>query len=287
METIVRGLQQALTVAGVGAVALAGGGIWAFAAVFAVAAALAAAAALLLAHNRVETLRWRFDVRSSARMIRDGWPFCAAAVIHLAYFRADVMVMAFTSTDAQIGVYTLAYNAFQLLNAIPTVCAMALFPSLSHLYAHQPDAFVAARRRSLLTLTGMGAAIAIAGLGAAQVAFPIVMGGAYGESLMLFRVLLLALVLVFPSYVLMDSLSAAGRQHAVTYALALGAAANVALNVMLTPAYGALGAAIATVITEAIIVGLLAALTAGWISARRDSVRSRQPLPEVALDPAR
>ena len=85
----------------------------------------------------------------------------------------------------------------------------------------------------------------------------------YPESEASFRILSLAMVLVFVNNAYIGALSGSDHQSSFTWAAGWSLVANVALNVALIPSFGATGASWATVVTE-LVLGAV-----GWVLVKR------------------
>jgi len=238
----------------------------AFAFAYTVAALFGVALSLLFLRRvlggvalRIEAARWR-------SLAAEAWPFWASGMLWLAYYRIDIVLLSYMSSDRQVGLYNMAYNGFQVLTMPATVLVLAIFPSLSYLQEQDRRRFDRLRRR--LRQGMMAAAVAVGAL-SALVAGPlirIVLGPEYADSTLLFRVLAAALAFVYPNYLLMYSLLAADRRRAVIVATSIGAAANVLLNLALIPRMDALGASVATLATESLMFCVLS--VSAWVAFR-------------------
>ena len=275
IEAMMRIIQQLLMIAAVIFVMLDDGGIVAYAvacSASAFASAVVTCAILWLfvlpAAPRVDLTAWRV-------IARDAWPFWVATLLWLAYYRIDIVLLSYFSDDTQTGLYNMAYNGFQVLTMPPTVLILALFPSFAHLYAHERPRFFKLRIQARNTVIAVAVAvIAVSALVVSPV-IDLLLGAEYAGSALLFRVLAGALLFLYPNYVLMYTLAAANRQKSVTVATAVGAAVNVSINLVMIPLFAALGAAIATFATEAIV--FVALTYASW--------RAFQAVPSATDEP--
>jgi O-antigen/teichoic acid export membrane protein len=143
---------------------------------------------------------------------------------------------------------------------LPSVIMLGLFPSLSYLYAHDRQRYGRICRRAAAGVSALGVLVAVA---ASLVAIPLVrtvLGPEYADTLPLFQVITLSLMFSFPNALLMYMLSASHRQRALMWVSATGAVFNVALNFALIPHMDAMGAAVSTIATEALMFTLLSAV---------------------------
>lgn len=278
LEPITRAGQQLLTVGAVAVLALTGAGLLSFAFAYAAAAMLAACACLVLLRARVLRVRPAADLRWWRTIGAEAWPVWISAVLWLAYFRIDIIILSYLSTDRQVGLYNMSYNAFQLLTTPPAMLVPALFPSLAQLHASDRARFAMVLRKARAVLLALAVALAAVSAAAVPLAVRVVLGVEYAGSVELFWILSAALPFLFLNYLNIYTLIAADRQGMIALATAAGAATNIALNFALVPSFEAAGAAISTVATEAVMCALLSFIA--WRAFRQPSA---QPAP-VAID---
>lgn len=283
LDAVTRIGQQVALLVPVVMIAMMGGSALAYGMAFAAAAGALVVVTLTLLRSRVSA--WpRLDWECWRNLAAEAWPFWLSGIMWLAYFRVDVVILSYLSTDHQTGLYNMAYNGFQVLTLPSAMLVASLFPSLAHLHAKNPARFLRLRRRALQTAVLIAVGVACGSGLASDVAIRIVLGDEYGGSVLLFRVLVMALVFVFANSVMYQSLSAADGARFVAAIAACGALVNIALNFMLVPVFDALGAAIATLVTEASLF-LLLNLCSWWVfrsraaSAGISSSRLAQRLP--------
>ena len=261
VEAIARIAQQCVMIGAVAAVAVAGGGIVAYAVACAATAGMCAAVTVTALLAVVLRVAPRFDAARWLTIGRDAWPFWVATILWLAYYRVDVMLVSYFSGHEETGLYNMAYNGFQLLTMPPTVLVLALFPSFSHVYATDRPRFLSMRIRARNSVILLAIAVIVPSIVLVSPVVDIALGSAYGGTVTMFRVLAVALLFLYPNYVLMYTLAAADRQRWVTVATAVGAATNVAINLALIPMFGGMGAAAATVITESVVFAALSVMS--------------------------
>jgi len=270
--------QQIMLVGAVFVLATMSAGVIAFSAGCAVTGAIGVAMSLWILHRHAIPVRVRFDFDVWRSLGHDAWPFWVAGMFWIAYFRVDVVILSYLGTDRQTGLYNLAYNGFQVLTVPSAVLAGALYPSFAHLYKHEVARFERLRWRTHIASLFAGAAIAGAASLAVGPGIRLIAGPEYAGSILLFRVLTLGLVFLYPNYLMFQTLSAAGRQRLVMVAAGVGAASNVCLNFALVPSFQALGASIATISTEAVVFCVLSVMA--W---RALSVTGGQKTPAILI----
>jgi O-antigen/teichoic acid export membrane protein len=223
-----------------------------FATAQAVASAITAALALATLYRDARPVR----VRSRAlRAIAVGaLPFAASGLLSYVFFRIDTLLLrAFGIADAAIGAYSAAYRVMEAPRTAFGSVAAGVLPaatSLVHPSARPEFRRLAATSTSLVLWMVVPAVIVFAL--APGPLIQLIFGHGFSGAALLLMVLSPMPILMALDAVLGSLLNALGAQKLVTGVFALCAVVNVALNVGLIPRYGAMGASIATVGTEAV-----------------------------------
>ena len=164
------------------------------------------------------------------------------------YFRIDTIMLGVLASESEVGLYSVAFNLMEGTFFIPTIVMAAIFPGLS-----QAKQFSAYFRKGvvLLTLSGIAGGGAVFLLADSIISW--FFAAEFQNSADILRILAMAIPLVFWGYLMTQSLVALDRNRIYLIITASGLLLNVLLNFWLIPDYGASGAAVATVITEALI----------------------------------
>jgi O-antigen/teichoic acid export membrane protein len=195
------------------------------------------------------------DRRSLSSVI----PIGTGIVLSALYFRIDVfLVQAWQGTSA-VALYNAVFRLVDALRLFPAAVLAVALPVLFRATSRHPLVKLSA----LLTSSAIGVALVL-WLAAGRL-IPFLYGANYAAAVPAFRVLLLSFPLMSLNYALTHQLIGwhGHRGYAVVCATAL--IFNVALNTRLIPAVGIVGAAWATLATEAVVTsGCLLALA--WIA---------------------
>ena len=181
-------------------------------------------------------------------------PFAANGLLSYIFFRIDTLLLrAFGIADAAIGAYSAAYRVMEApRTAFGSIAAGVLPAATSVSHPRERTAFLKLAR----TTTAIVLWVVLPAVLAFALSPKSVIGLIYGHGFDAAAPLLLVLcpmpILMALDAVLGSLLNALGAQKAVTGIFTVCAIANVALNVILIPRTGAMGAAIATLGTEAI-----------------------------------
>ncbi len=166
--------------------------------------------------------------------------------------RIDMIFLEGLSTPVQLGLYG---GAYRVINGVATgagAFAMALFPGL---VSADPAARARARKLGILASIGLSAGPLLL-LPFAGAFITLLYGKGWSDAAPAFAWLLAASVLQVQTAFLSRRLVASGREKVMPFGQGLAAVANVAVNLFLIPTRGALGAAIATFVAEACVLGV-------------------------------
>jgi O-antigen/teichoic acid export membrane protein len=253
-------LRQALTVAGIVVLVVAGASLLPFFAVtIIVGLGVVAASPLLIGPNLV--FRPAFERREWRTLLREALPLAASLVMSVVYFRVLIILVSLISTAEETGLYATSFRVFEILFGLPTLVLTVALPVLA--VAHDDRARL---RYVLQRMTEVGAVAAVfLALLIVIVARPMIelLGGSeYADAAPILRIQAFALVAVFLGQVWQLGLISIRRQSALVLANGLALVLVLALGVPLVAAYDATGAAIAAVVAEAALAAALFVLLA-------------------------
>jgi O-antigen/teichoic acid export membrane protein len=204
-------------------------------------------------------------VLTPSSFFRDIFPLGAGVLISALYFRIDVYFIQQWHGFQPVGGYNAAFRLIEALRLLPAAVMAVTFPVL----VRATDA--APVRRIAGALTAVGVALAIVCAGGGSWIVPVVYGDGYAYAAPAFSILALALPLFFLNYALTHQVIGWDGHRAYLAIVTLALAANVAANVLFIPSLGLAGAAIATVVTEAVV-------TAGCVVALARQMGATRPL---------
>ena len=250
------GLRGALVaVAGAGAVAaLVGAGV---------------AARLLL---RVVVPVWGLTRAQAGVLARDVLPLGVAIVASLVYFKIDVPMLRWLTNDAEVGTYNAAYKLLEVGAVVPATLMAAAFPALSAALAERPADAVRLFRRVLVGLIALGSVVGGVLFLTPEWIVWLLYGDGYAASADVLRALAPSVLLTWINYLLTHMLVALGRVRAQAAIACVLVAVNVGLNLVWMPSYGGVGAALATLATEACLLAACIPLLATGLRARLTAV---------------
>ncbi len=225
-----------------------------------VASWLTAVFALLLV-KRVEsglTLRPRFT--GSRALLAEAFPFLLIGLAWMIAFRIDTVMLERMTDERTVGLYRAGYAFFEILLALPILMTRALFPALAAGMARGGDSWrelLSSSLRASLHLA-LPLAIGCAMLGARFV--PWIYGAKYTDGGPVAALLGGFLWVWFGSMTFGWALTAAGQLKTVLVGNVASMTVNIVANLVLIPRHGAMGAAVATVLGEVVLLTFLAVM---------------------------
>jgi O-antigen/teichoic acid export membrane protein len=259
-------LPRALTVAVVTPVALVIGAPVAVGAAWLFAATAGAAAAMMIVRQRLRPTAPRMAVLRE--LLRRSWPIGASVVLSMLYTRVAIFLLQAIGSSEDVAEYAVALRFLEPMYVVPAAMTAVFYPVFSRSLADSPATADGTLRR----WAGAAGALGVAGYaGLAVLGAPLIvllLGPEYGSSGELLRVLGLALVPGFVSFLLNQALIARGQARYNLGVMAVLLVVSVVGNALAITAFGTWGAACMAVVVE------LALVVALWLRVARAMPRT-------------
>ena len=222
-----------------------------------VAASAVALMILLVRFRHVGRLELRHWRGPAPRIIADGLPFMMNDSAVVLYQQIDVVVVSWVAGSEDVGWYATAELLAGSLIFPVTVITLTIFPTLARLHLHDRDGFTHLVKRTFSTLVMVAVPI---GLGTTLVAprfAPLLFGEEFRETGPVLAIFGPLIILTFGTILFANVAQATGRVRSWILIVLASALATIPLDLLLVPwsrdryGNGAIGAALAQVITEA------------------------------------
>lgn len=186
-----------------------------------------------------------FDKNTFFFLGRIAIPFALAAIFARFYSYADSILLSKIAGDVAVGWYSIAYKITYAFQFIPLALIAALYPRFSEYFIRDKKrlSYVFERGIKYLLLIVLPIAVGIGTL--APDIIETIFTAEYLRAVLPLQILLAGLVFSFVSFPIGACLNACDRQVTQTIITAVVLVANVALNLLLIPRIGIVGAAIA------------------------------------------
>jgi len=212
-------------------------------------------ACIVIYTRRIARPGIEFDWSFWRNLTRSALPFGLTLAFGLVYAKVDITLLSLlTGNESEIGYYRAALAATMYFPVMGLALTNSLFPVMSGLYLSGRESFVHNYRRSVGLLFAVGLPIALGLFLLGDRFVDLVYGQQFTPSVISLRILSLSVLMKFIHTTLAMVLTASNRQGLRTAIIACAALANVVLNCLLIPWRGAVGASVAAVLTDCLLL---------------------------------
>lgn len=215
-------------------------------------ATLAAAYLIIYRRQQLSGFFRSFECNIAKKLLKDSWPLIFSGLVVLVYMRIDQVMIKEMLGDKEVGIYSVAVRLSEVWYFVPMVITTSVFPSIVNAKKISEALYYARLQRlySLMVLVAIGVAVPTTIISDWLIVY--LYGEEYRIAGEVLRINIWAGVFVFLGVASGSWLANENLQHLDFLRTFSGAVANVLLNLILIPAYGIVGAAIATVISYTI-----------------------------------
>jgi O-antigen/teichoic acid export membrane protein len=184
--------------------------------------------------------------------IKDIFTLALAEVFAILYFRVTQIVLESFTDFHEVGVYGVSSKLVEAVSNIPAILMLALFPSFAELARRDRKEFRAQFKTIflLLIVSGITASALCWTLG--ESIFSLI-GKDYGEAYIIVRYMIIALMFIFPNYLLTHAMVALDLNLKYAGVLFSVLLLNIILSVFLVPLFQARGSAVSVGLCEMVI----------------------------------
>ncbi len=188
-------------------------------------------------------------------VIANSWPFGMAGLFHLIYFQSAIILIKYITGEAAAGVYNVAFTIMVAVLLFPSIVYQKfLLPKMHRWANHDRERFYQVYRQGNIIMLILGIVAMLLIWAIAPWGVPFVFGAAYQDAVSLLTVMAISTPILFVASSVGATLVT--QEHMKKKVQYMGAVAvvNIVLNMALIPRFGALGAAIATVLSNAVLL---------------------------------
>lgn len=207
-----------------------------------------AVVALYLVRHKLPVISPLFNAGQFSGLLKESTPLGLALVFNLIYFHSDSVILALSRSTEEVGIYGLAYKAFEFPLVVPIFFMNAVYPLLLQTQGGNPSGQRVIFMRSLQFLL-LSSLVLVVGL---WMAAPLVtfVRPDFAASIAPLRVLILGLPIFFVSALFMWFIIAQKQQAVLVVIHGVAMLANIIGNIILIPSYGYMAAAWMTIGSE-------------------------------------
>ena len=184
-------------------------------------------------------------------------PFGLTVFFYTIYCSIDVVMISWLAGDYATGIYNSAYKVISVFTAFYVIYQYVIFPLMSKLHTEDTNllkiSFEQSFKYSLLILLPIIVGVYFY----SQYLITLIYGNTYALAAVPMQILIWTVVFLFINGVATSLLNSIGKEYDVTKIYIIAAIFNIAVNYFLIPKYTYIGASIATVLSEILILGLM------------------------------
>lgn len=181
-------------------------------------------------------------------------PFALAGIFTKVYSYIDVTMISHLLGSRAVGLYSIASKATFAWQFVPMAFAAALYPALSHYFAHNRSRLKETFIRGIRYLAIMAMPISLGIFALADKIIIKIYGAAYEPSILPLQILLISLIFAFLDFPVGALLNAGNRQNLQTLAMGITMVVDIVLNIILLPRLAIIGASLAALAGNMVLV---------------------------------
>lgn len=206
---------------------------------------------LLAVRRVVGPVAWKRGARDMLAVLRRSFPLFVLAALAFLHFKIDTMMLGFMKPYTEVASYEAAARLLEASQFLVRPLWMIFLPISAALVAGgELNRLKRLLRRLSVGSAALGVALAAPVIAAAAWIIPTVFGTGFDDSVQVLRVLYLSVPALFMGTVGTFVAVALRREQSTVRIMLVSVVANVVLNALLIPSYGALGAAWTTLVTQ-------------------------------------
>ncbi|BBY87355.1 flippase [Mycolicibacterium tokaiense] len=210
---------------------------------------------LLLVAYQIRTkgvARLRASLSTAGRQLGQSWWLILSGLTATVNLKIDQVMLGVISTPTEVGLYAVAARLSEVWYFVPEIIVSSLFASILRARLDDPEAYQKQLQKVYTLLAWLGISVAVVATVIGPPLIRLLYGQEYSASGTLLVVHIWAGVFMSMRALFSKWLIAEELLKFSLYTQAAGAVTNVLLNLLLIPVYGAMGAAVSTVISYGI-----------------------------------
>lgn len=206
---------------------------------------------LLIIYSRFggDLTSWRFRMGQARDLIKASWPIMFTGIFITIYLKVDQVMLKIMVGEHDTGIYAAAVKLSETWYFIPAIITASLFPAVLNARKVGREIYYKRLQKlyDLLTLLSVSLAIAITFISTPLIT--VIFGERFAAAGPVLALHIWAGVLVFGGFARQHWVLAENLQRKELWLSLTGAILNILFNYLLIPVYGAMGAALATLLS--------------------------------------
>ncbi len=195
---------------------------------------------------------WKWNYATATRLMKEGLPLIFSGFAIMIFMKIDQVMIGQTIGNTEVGIYSAAVRISEIWYFIPTTIVASVAPSIYAAKEQSESLYYKRIGQLLRLLAGIAIAISIPMTFLSGNIVTVMFGSEFAEAGPILAVHIWTSLFVFMGVATSPWFIAEGLNNVSLGKTLLGAILNVILNFMLIPEYKGLGAAIATIVAQAV-----------------------------------
>jgi PST family polysaccharide transporter len=205
-----------------------------------------------LSFSKQSLLKWRFHSRTAKFLVTQSWPLLLTDLVILIYMRIDQIMLGNLVGQAEVGLYSLAVRLTEVWTFVPMVVSSSFFPSIVNAKEASQEDYYSKLQKLYNFLTWLGIGIA-ASITASSWMIKLLLGTEYEPVAPILQISIWSIIFIFQGVARGKWLVTENLQRFSYWYIGMGGITNIILNFLWIPYYGGKGAALATLISQAVV----------------------------------
>jgi O-antigen/teichoic acid export membrane protein len=199
-----------------------------------------------------------FDLNFWIPTINEAWSFGLIQISGMLYTYVDTIILSILKSTEAVGWYSAAYRLMYIALLLPNAINMAVYPVMSRLYSDSSGhnlKLLYERYFKYMLIIGIPL-----GVGTSILSKQIILllyGSGYEPSIIALQILVWTVVFTFAGAAYIQLLQSINKQIIITKISIICLIINIVVNLILIPSYSYVGASVATLITEIVLVSYI------------------------------
>jgi len=196
----------------------------------------------------------KVDISSWLPMIKLAIPFALGGFLFNLYFHIDMTMLSLLKGNEAVAYYSVAYSFVSSFMIIPAALVGSVWPVLSRLFIQSKDSLVKVYSKTTQYLMILGVPISFGMFFMSDIAIMTIFGYKYANSIIPLQILVWVIIFHFIAFICGVTLGAIDRPILGSISLLFSLFVNILLNWFLIPHYSYIGASVATIVTEIVLL---------------------------------
>lgn len=211
---------------------------------------------IYVAHNRLFSFEFDLDLTIWKPMVINSLPFGLSVFFVTTRYNLDIFLLRTLESSASAGWFNASYKLVWAALFIPRILTRVVFPSLSRQYKESKTELNQTYARVFKYLLALGIPVGVGTVILANQFILRIYSAEYRPSVLILQLLIWSGSFLFLTNIFDSLFNAMDQQRLVTRIAAIAALLNGALDLFLIQYYGYVGATVATVISDGLIIAL-------------------------------